>query len=228
MQDLFERFTLDTSGEFLFGSKDLNTLDLPLALPRDKSGFTDYAEYMRLGSRTTSFNPAETSGGEVYQGFVRGFQQAQRNVNRRRASGYGWLFTEFFDDSQAGVMRGIEAWIDPLAERALEKERKRREAGTSLTDDSPDMTCFLDHLAASTDDVKLVKDQLLNVLLAARDTTAALLTFATYMMAMYPEATVKLRNEILEKCGKVESPTFEMMKELKYCMSGPRFLAGMN
>ncbi len=46
--------------------------------------------------------------------------------------------------------------------------------------------------------------------------TAATLTFATYLLAMYPESAVRLRNEILEKVGPARCPTYEDIREMKY------------
>lgn len=46
--------------------------------------------------------------------------------------------------------------------------------------------------------------------------TATTLTFATYLLAMYPESTVRLRNEILEKVGPTRCPTYEDIREMKY------------
>jgi len=53
-------------------------------------------------------------------------------------------------------------------------------------------------------------------MIAGRDTTAATLTFATYLLGMYPESAVRLRNEILEKVGPARCPTYEDIREMKY------------
>jgi hypothetical protein len=84
----------------------------------------------------------------------------------------------------------------------------------------------------STDSV-LIRDQLLSVLLAARDTvrlplscqiasnlmdmqTACLLTFVTYFMAIYPDIAKRLRSEVLEHCGAQGAPTYEQIRNMKY------------
>lgn len=59
----------------------------------------------------------------------------------------------------------------------------------------------------------------MNVLLAGRDTTAALLTFVLYMMAMQPDVVRKMRAEVLELIGSHEAPTFEGIKSLRYSQS---------
>ena len=62
----------------------------------------------------------------------------------------------------------------------------------------------------------MIRDQLLNILLAGRDTTACLLTFATYFMALHPDVTRKMRAEVLATCGRTGAPTLENIKALRY------------
>jgi len=57
---------------------------------------------------------------------------------------------------------------------------------------------------------------LLNLLLAARDTTSAVLSFMMYLLAMHPDVTRKLRKEVLEQVGVDVPPTAENIRELKY------------
>lgn len=75
----------------------------------------------------------------------------------------------------------------------------------------------------------------MNIMIAGRDTvretilstwaqhtnnedhqTAATLTFSAYSMAMYPDITRRLREEILEKVGSSRNPTYEDIREMKY------------
>ena len=62
----------------------------------------------------------------------------------------------------------------------------------------------------------MIRDQLLNVLLAGRDTTSCLLTFVTYFMALHPDVTRKMRAEVLELLGSTRAPTMDDIKELRY------------
>ncbi|KAF8340599.1 cytochrome P450 [Cantharellus anzutake] len=55
----------------------------------------------------------------------------------------------------------------------------------------------------------------MNILLAARDTTASLLTFMCYFLAIHPGVLKRLREEILTlRSG--ESPSYEDIRSLKY------------
>ncbi|CAK9437224.1 uncharacterized protein LODBEIA_P16020 [Lodderomyces beijingensis] len=77
---------------------------------------------------------------------------------------------------------------------------------------------FLYELAKQTRDAAVLRDQSLNILLAGRDTTAGLLSFAIFELARNPDMYAKLRKEILERFGPtdLEDITFESLKSCEY------------
>lgn len=86
---------------------------------------------------------------------------------------------------------------------------------------SKDGYIFLYELAKQTRDRKILQDQLLNILVAGRDTTAGLLSFTFYELARNPEIFEKLKKEIYDNFGsgddvKLEEITFESLKKCEY------------
>ncbi|KAI5963462.1 uncharacterized protein KGF55_002342 [Candida pseudojiufengensis] len=80
---------------------------------------------------------------------------------------------------------------------------------------------FLYELAKQTRDPKVLQDQLLNILVAGRDTTAGLLSFVFFELARNPEVYAKLKEELYLKFGsgkdaRVEEITFESLKNCEY------------
>ncbi|KAL5049980.1 hypothetical protein BDW71DRAFT_194957 [Aspergillus fruticulosus] len=75
---------------------------------------------------------------------------------------------------------------------------------------------FLHALANYTRNPKTIRDQVVSVLLAGRDTTAATLSWAFYELSHYPEAYSKLRAEILDKVGPTRAPTYDDLKNTPY------------
>jgi len=73
---------------------------------------------------------------------------------------------------------------------------------------------FLEHLAKTNYSERKIQDELLNILLAGRDTTASLLGYFFYILARRPDVMAKLREEI-SKLGNTR-PSFEEIKSLKY------------
>jgi len=75
---------------------------------------------------------------------------------------------------------------------------------------------FLHALAKFTRDPKVIRDQIIAVLLAGRDTTAATLSWTMYELSNYPATYAKLREEVLSVVGPDREPTYEDLKNLKY------------
>lgn len=75
---------------------------------------------------------------------------------------------------------------------------------------------FLHELASFTRDRKVLRDQIVAVLLAGRDTTASTLSWVLYEMSRHPHVVTKLREEILSTIGRDETPTYEHLKNMPY------------
>lgn len=75
---------------------------------------------------------------------------------------------------------------------------------------------FLHALAGFTRDRKVLRDQIIAILLAGRDTTASTLSWALYEMSRYPETVRKLRTEILDTVGEDRTPTYSDLKNMPY------------
>ncbi|KAF7294859.1 putative cytochrome P450 monooxygenase CYP63 [Mycena indigotica] len=194
-QDLFSRLTLDAASEFLFGT-DLQTLAAALPVAGE-----------------TAMGPKGSATHDSWGAFAAAFETAQQVVTNRGRIGYLWPLFELFGDKNAKNVAVIQDWLDPLVRQAVEDKHRAEKLG--ICSPVAEKT-FLQHLADSTDDSILIRDQLLSVLLASRDTTACLLTFVVYFIAIYPDVGRKLRAEILEHCGRHGSPTHENIRNMKY------------
>ncbi|OJA17451.1 hypothetical protein AZE42_05935 [Rhizopogon vesiculosus] len=194
VQDLFARFTIDAASDFLFG-ENLDTLSKRLPAPSS-------------GSQSDRGSATDDSWGT----FAQAFEAAQRIITMRARTGSIWPVFELFEDKTAPHVEIIKRWLDPLVKKTLEHKAAAQKVGRWST--MEDKT-FLEHLADSTEDAGMIRDQLLNILLAARDTTACLLTYVTYFMALYPNIAAKMRREVLDVCGN-NVPTYEDIRKLKY------------
>lgn len=80
-----------------------------------------------------------------------------------------------------------------------------------------DKSCtFLHQIARYSRNPKVVRDQIMAILLAGRDTTAATLSWAVYELAHYPAIWAKLRNEVLVTVGESRAPTYGDLKNMTY------------
>lgn len=78
---------------------------------------------------------------------------------------------------------------------------------------------FLHELASYTRDPKVLRDQLVAVLLAGRDTTASTLSWTLYELGRHPEVVARLRDEILSAVGPDRTPTYADLKGMRYLQS---------
>lgn len=110
-------------------------------------------------------------------------------------------------------IRILERFVEPFIQRTLALPPSELEDLSAKS--SSDFT-FLHSLARRTRDAKVIRDQLMAVLLAGRDTTAATLSWTIYELSHYPRVYHKLRNEILAVVGPSRAPTYENLKSLTY------------
>ncbi|KAJ3713073.1 cytochrome P450, partial [Lentinula raphanica] len=62
----------------------------------------------------------------------------------------------------------------------------------------------------------ILHDEIMNLAVAGRDTTASLSTFTVYMLSQHPAILHKLRSEILTVVGASRQPTYDDFRDIKY------------
>jgi len=197
-QDLVSRFTLDSATEFLFG-RDVRTLSAGLCYP---------ASSPLANSPAFVTHPSNT--------FANAFTTGQQLTLLRTRYGPTWPLLEFWKNKVKPHRKVVDEFIQPILTEALAKQtaisndmdKKEGE------EDSNDQT-LLSHLVGHTQDPLILIDELVNLLVAGRDTTATTLTFAMYMLTQHPNIAQRLREEILNIVGRGR-PTFDQMKQMKY------------
>lgn len=75
---------------------------------------------------------------------------------------------------------------------------------------------FLHELVSQTSDPIKIRSELLNILLAGRDTTASLLSNVWFELSNRPAVWSRLQREITTALPDGDFPTFEKMKDMKY------------
>lgn len=114
--------------------------------------------------------------------------------------------------------------VDHYVHLALEAKKNPEKKG--------DRYIFRDALAEETDNPKALRDEMLNILLAGRDTTASLLSSTFFYLSRNPESFNKLRQAIVKEFGDAKNPTGEItqtklkdipylrhvLNESKYCL----------
>lgn len=111
----------------------------------------------------------------------------------------------------------VHEFVDKFVDRALKTAQNEKSAPADAEKSSHYV--FLDALADVTRDPIELRSQLLNILLAGRDTTASLLSWTFLLLARNPDIFRKLRETIIETFGSYSNPqnlTFAALKSCQY------------
>lgn len=111
--------------------------------------------------------------------------------------------------AESAKMRVFE-YVDKYIDASLHLQ-----SSSPLETHNSDEKNFMHELATAIGDRKTLRDQVLHILLASRDTTASLLSNLFFVLAKHPAVYAKLRGEILGKVG-MKMPTFEELKDMQY------------
>jgi len=195
-QDLVARFTLDSATQFLFAN-DVCSLSAGLPYP-DGSPLANSAKFLNHPSNV----------------FVKAFMSGQTQTALRSRFGPSWPLTEFWRDEVKVHRKVVNQFVDPFLHRALANKLAKEKSDEKI-EDAEELT-LLDHLINHTEDKTVLQDELVNLLVAARDTTSSTLTYALYMLTEHPELAQRLREEILAKVGPANRPTSEDMRDMKF------------
>lgn len=155
------------------------------------------------------------NGFEFQSGFYKSFDYAGKFL-RYRAIANNFYF--LVDNSKfRESTKIIHQFADYYVEKALQMLPEELERATNNGFN------LLFELVKETRDPKVLRDLTLNILLAGRSTTAALMSFCLYQLARNPDVWCKLRSEIQSHFGsddednsRIESITFETLKKCEY------------
>lgn len=140
--------------------------------------------------------------------FGEAFNFAQADINVRVRYG----FFDRFRKNEKGK-KAIEichTYIEKFVDDAL---RFREDLDAEKAAGS-DKYYFIHEVAKQTTDKKRIREELINILLAGRDTTASLLSNLFFELARRPEIFAKLREEVATLEGR--TPTYQELRNLKY------------
>ncbi|TVY12831.1 Cytochrome P450 monooxygenase fsdH [Lachnellula arida] len=189
---------------------DGNTIDLmDLIL-----GFTlDSSTEFLFGEST------ETLVGRANRKFSEAFKYSLNDISLGLRLG-PWHKFRRTDPKAVESHRICREYADKYVDQAVEYREKHFqgiESGVSPTvpSDNAERRTFLKELAMATGHREKLRDELLSLLLAGRDTTASLISSLLFSLARNPEAWSKVKAEV-QQTLRGELPTYEQLRDLKY------------
>ncbi|CAL3969381.1 unnamed protein product [Diplocarpon coronariae] len=157
-----------------------------------------------------SVNSLGSSKDSEQDRFGRLFDLAQNRLGDRSRLGrlVSWLGDSEFDEA----CKFVHQFVDKIVLRALEKAHPHHPEES--VERRAERYVFLSEMLKSTRDPKQLRDELLNILLAGRDTTASLLSNTFHVLARQPDIWRRLKAEVDALHGL--KPDYETLRNMKY------------
>ncbi|KAI1995042.1 hypothetical protein LOZ53_001614 [Ophidiomyces ophidiicola] len=109
------------------------------------------------------------------------------------------------------ISQFVQAYIDRFTQSALQLHA----SGKPTSHDAGGNYIFLEEISKSIKDPIKLRSELLNILLAGRDTTASVLAICFHQLARHKDVWDQLRAEIIQNIGN-RPPTYEDIKSFTY------------
>ncbi|KAF8535867.1 cytochrome P450 [Trichophaea hybrida] len=163
-----------------------------------------------LGSPVGALASEESGSGVNVQNFTEAFDIAQTVIATRWVlSNLYWLYNpKYFQQACSVVHSQVQKYVN----RAL---KLRSSAPTTTTTSPKKRYIFTEVLAETTQDPRIIQDQVLSVMLAGRDTTASLLSWTVLCLSRNPSVFQKLRAAISDTVGVDSSARIPTQAELR-------------
>ena len=196
---------------------EVHVRNLIKAIPHDGSAFDLADLFVRYTADvTTDFMFGESilslSQREAFQAdLMEAFQEAQLGSERRFRLG---KFVKIIPQQKFfRAVKLIHTYMDAHIDKALEFRTVQQEDSKDQSNTS-ERHIFARELVKVTDDRKVLRDELLTIFFAGRDTTSALLSNLFFVLARKSDVWQQLQAEVNELEGK--KPTLEELKSMKY------------
>ncbi|KAL2040798.1 hypothetical protein N7G274_006256 [Stereocaulon virgatum] len=187
---------LPVSGEAI----DLQPLFFKLTL--------DTTTALLLGSSVYSLKGDLVADTEI-KAFAENFEVAQSGLAKRfRLAPWQFFYSPpMFRRACAEVHRFVDNYI------------RERSVNAQKEGEMPSSDSFVDQLAQEASSHTMLRDQLLNILLAGRDTTACCLSWTMRLLIRHDAIMGRLRREIRSVIGEDQHPSREQIKRMPFLAS---------
>lgn len=133
------------------------------------------------------------------------------------------LYWVIYNQDFRKCIKIVHSFVDRYVHSALARAQQQEEKAKGI-EKVPSQYIFLEALTSTTRDPVRLRDESLNVLLAGRDTTASLLSWAILLLARNSHIFTRLRSDILEQFGTYDQPRDMNFASLKSCQYLRHFL----
>ncbi|KAA8567625.1 hypothetical protein EYC84_008099 [Monilinia fructicola] len=125
----------------------------------------------------------------------------------------GKLIALFPNKKYREALKYVHSYVRTYVDKALALQASSP-SSQAPKETNPERYIFLEELAKTGYSAQKIEAELLNILLAGRDTTASLLTILFMVLSQNQDVFEKLRKEVMALEGR--RPSFEEIKDMKY------------
>ncbi|KAF9698438.1 hypothetical protein EKO04_003652 [Ascochyta lentis] len=165
----------------------------------------DVATELLFGKSTNALSRDEND--HEVKNFCDAFDYASNPFERESFKKWGVIALFLPDRKKKQHVKVMQDFVDRIIEEHLAESKEDLDDKARYT--------FLTALFSSTQDQITIRSELLNILLAGRDTVASLLSNILWELPRHRSILSKLRSEIDDTIGG-EQPSYERMKDMKY------------
>ncbi|KAK5662661.1 hypothetical protein OQA88_8577 [Cercophora sp. LCS_1] len=106
--------------------------------------------------------------------------------------------------------------VHQFVENYIREQGFMEESKANVSGDDDSASWFIRQVAQESATETDLRDQLLNVLLAGRDTTACCLSWTLRLLVRHPDAMIRLRREVKAVMGDLTSPSRERIRAMPF------------
>ncbi|EAU35705.1 hypothetical protein ATEG_03903 [Aspergillus terreus NIH2624] len=207
VQELFRLMPTDQSG----WTQQINLTPMFFRLTIDSATEFLFGVTVHSQRHTSSQQPATDTDAFPWKDLARHFDESTKHLGVR--SLFQELYFLYNPSSFRNNIKEIHRFADFCIQQGLQRLDQQKSSAAQRY-------IFLDELLKVTRDPVEVKSQLLNILIAGRDTTAGLLSWTFWLLAQHPAVYSKLRARVLEDfgpdAGRPDRITFAALKACTY------------
>ena len=192
------------------------------ALPKDGETTVDLANYFfdmimdsatefLFGGSTNVLSRSDSPAAKMNREFADAWDRTNLEVMEGIISPF-YRFSKQFHKDKALIHKFVDDYVKKGQQYQQEWSRDPEKAEAK----GNGRYILMHELSKNLEDPKAIRAELLNVLLASRDTTATLLSNVWWILARRPDIWDKVRNEIDETVAPGERPTYDQVKGMKY------------
>ena len=221
LRPCFERAQIDDSSLF-----EKHAARLVAAIPNNGEFFDlqplffaaslDISSEHFFGQSTDCLLPRQKNGGNKsdVDRFVDAFDQMAKGIIGADSK---WCILGMFlpDFEQKKRIKTVQGFVEGIVAKAIE-DRKAFSSIEKGDHGGKPRHVFLQDLLNETQDVTKIRSELLNILIAGRESTANLLSNIFFILSQNPAIFQKLEQEILTSLPADKIPTFADLKSLPY------------